>query len=71
MGILSKIMGWDATQQYLDRMQETGHQAKQQDSTEWPSIAGCRNCAASVDPDDEYCGQCGTRLWVIEIESEA
>lgn len=62
MGILSKLMGWDATQQYLDHMQEAGHQAwREQQETSYPRmVTTCTNCGASMEPDDEYCGQCGT-----------
>ena len=66
MGLLSKLMGWDETQQYLDRMMQAGHQAyleeqrELQENREYPLVTTCTNCGASMEPDDEYCGQCGT-----------
>ncbi len=63
MGILSKIMGWDETQRQLDRMMQAGHQAyleeQKRENMEYPLVTTCTNCGASMEPDDEYCGQCG------------
>ena len=71
MGLRSLLMGWDAAQQQLDRMQEAGHQAWiEQQSLLYP-ICTCTNCGSEGAIDDDYCGRCGTYLRRVEQRDDS